>query len=601
MSYAELHCLSNFSFLRGASHPEELVSTACELGYTAIAITDECSLAGVVRAHVRAKQLEQQGCDIKIIVGSEFALPNGSTLVALAANKQSYAALSAFISLCRRRSAKGEYCLLARDLGLHLEHCLLIYLPSPAVQAQPGQKNTRAQQPANNAAQQQTPREIEQAVQQMLASHSQLWVGYHRAYQHNDEQRYQLAFQAATLLNCPMVACGNVHMHSRARLPLQHTLTAIRHNTPLQQLGRQLASNAECYLRPLGTLARLYPEPLLRETLNIADRCYFSLDELRYQYPQEIVPPGLVPHQYLRQLVMRGAKQRWPAAVPASIKKQIDKELALIKQLHYEYYFLTVHDIVDFARQRNILCQGRGSAANSVVCYCLFLTEVDPSRVAVLFERFISKERDEPPDIDVDFEHERREEVIQYIYKKYSRERAALAATVISYRSRSAIRDVGKALGFNLELTEKLSRSLGWWHKPAELEQQLCKAGLDIDVNHPSLNTAYEHGHTHDNRASLATLFMQLVKEILGFPRHLSQHVGGFIISDGPLSRLVPVENASMPERTVIQWDKDDIEALGLLKVDVLGLGMLSAIRRMLAMANSYAQHKNGNDNESES
>ncbi|NNM11803.1 MAG: error-prone DNA polymerase [Pseudomonadales bacterium] len=580
MSYAELHCLSNFSFLRGASHPEELVSAACELGYTAIAITDECSLAGVVRAHVRAKQLEEQGFDIKIIVGSEFALPDNSTLVVLAPNKSAYESLSAFISLCRRRSEKGEYQLLLRDLGLHLQHCLLIYLPALA----------NAEHKAMQGNDKNSVTQARHQTQQLLASHQNIWVGYQRGYSSEDEQRYQLAYQTATLLNCPMVACGNVHMHSASRLPLQHTLTAIRHNTPVQQLGTQLASNAECYLRSLPKLAKLYPEPLLRETLNIADRCHFSLDELRYQYPQEVVPPGLKPYQYLRELVMQGAARRWPAAVPASIKKQIDKELALIKNLHYEYYFLTVHDIVDFARQRNILCQGRGSAANSVVCYCLFITEVDPSRVAVLFERFISKERDEPPDIDVDFEHERREEVIQYIYKKYSRERAALAATVISYRSRSAIRDVGKALGFNSELTEKLSRSLGWWHKPAELEQQLCKAGLDIDVNHPSLDTAYEHGQTHDNRASLATLFMQLVKEIMGFPRHLSQHVGGFIISDGPLSRLVPVENASMPDRTVIQWDKDDIEALGLLKVDVLGLGMLSAIRKMLAMANSYPE-----------
>ncbi|NNC54470.1 MAG: error-prone DNA polymerase, partial [Pseudomonadales bacterium] len=406
----------------------------------------------------------------------------GGTLVALAPNKAAYESLSAFISLCRRRSQKGEYQLLLHDLGLHLEHCLLIYLPAFI--------DTEEKSAQGNNTNHHT--KAHHKTQQFLMGHPHLWVGYQRGHYGNDEQRYQLAYQTATLLNCPMVACGNVHMHSAARLPLQHTLTAIRHNTAVQQLGTQLAVNAECYLRPTQKLARLYPEPLLRETLNIADRCHFSLDELRYQYPQEIVPPGLAPQQYLRELVMQGARQRWPAAVPASIKKQIEKELALIKELAYEYYFLTVHDIVDFARQRNILCQGRGSAANSVVCYCLFITEVDPSRVAVLFERFISKERDEPPDIDVDFEHERREEVIQYIYKKYSRERAALAATVISYRSRSAIRDVGKALGFNSELTEKLSRSLGWWHKPAELEQQLCKAGLDIDINHPSLNTAYE-------------------------------------------------------------------------------------------------------------
>lgn len=569
MSYAELHCISNFTFLRGASRPEELVNTACELGYQAIAITDECSLAGVVKAHVKAKQLEKEGRHIKLIIGSEFKLPDSSTLIALATNKSRYQELSAFITLCRKRSIKGEYQLLLNDLNIHLEHCLLIYVPG-------ANKNPL------------TSPNTSQDVQLLLSHHENLWVGYQRLYQHDDESRYQKAYQLATTMNKPMVACGNVHMHCHKRKPLQDTLTAIKKNTALSLLGNQLFSNSENYLRPLDKLKKIYPPALLNETLNIADRCHFSLEELRYEYPHELVPPNLKADQYLLQLVTQGANKRWNNQVPEKIQQQIKRELTLIKELNYEYFFLTVHDIVCFARQENILCQGRGSAANSVVCYCLFITEVDPSRIAVLFERFISKERNEPPDIDVDFEHERREEVIQYIYKKYSRERAALAATVISYRSRSAIRDVGKALGLNTQITEKLSRSLGWWDKPDELQQQFYKCGLDADINHPNLTHAYQSGKTHDNHASIATLFMQLVHEIMGFPRHLSQHVGGFIISNGPLSRLVPIENASMPERTVIQWDKDDIEALGLLKVDILALGMLSAIQKMLALANNY-------------
>jgi error-prone DNA polymerase len=401
MSYAELHCISNFTFLRGASRPEELVNTACELGYQAIAITDECSLAGVVKAHVKAKQLEKEGRHIKLIIGSEFKLPDSSTLIALATNKSRYQELSAFITLCRKRSIKGEYQLLLNDLNIHLEHCLLIYVPG-ANKNPPSSPNTS------------------QDVQLLLSHHENLWVGYQRLYQHDDESRYQKAYQLANTMNKPMVACGNVHMHCHKRKPLQDTLTAIKKNTALSLLGNQLFSNSENYLRPLDKLKKIYPPALLNETLNIADRCHFSLEELRYEYPHELVPPNLKADQYLLQLVTQGANKRWNNQVPEKIQQQIKHELTLIKELNYEYFFLTVHDIVCFARQENILCQGRGSAANSVVCYCLFITEVDPSRIAVLFERFISKERNEPPDIDVDFEHERREEVIQYIYKKYS-------------------------------------------------------------------------------------------------------------------------------------------------------------------------------------
>jgi error-prone DNA polymerase len=366
-------------------------------------------------------------------------------------------------------------------------------------------------------------------------------------------------------LQVPMVACGEVQMHSAKRKALHDVLTAIRLQTPVQQLGHRRLINSQQHLRTLDTLLSLYPETLIDETRHIADRCQFSLDELRYEYPEEVVPSHHTANSYLRQEVAAGGKLRWPDGVPEAVQTRIHQELDLITELSYEYYFLTVYDIVRFAKSRHILCQGRGSAANSVVCYCLHITEVSPEQVSLLFERFISRERDEPPDIDVDFEHERREEVIQYIYEKYSRRRAALAATVITYRSRSAVRDVGKAMGFDASFIDELASSLAWWNREKELTNRFQQQGLA-------------------RSGELAEHFMARVQEILGFPRHLSQHVGGFVISRGPISNLVPVENASMPDRTVIQWDKEDIEALGLLKVDILALGMLSAIRKSLEM-----------------
>lgn len=367
-----------------------------------------------------------------------------------------------------------------------------------------------------------------------------------------------------------MVACGDIHMHIAQRKPLLDVLTAINHNKNIEQLGSLRQSNSQRYLRSLKALKRLYPETLLWQTQIISQQCCFSLEELRYEYPRELVPQGQSPDKYLRKLVITGGQKRWPGGIPNNINAQIEHELKLIEELKYEYYFLTVYDIVRFARSQNILCQGRGSAANSVVCYCLYITEISPEKISLLFERFISKERDEPPDIDVDFEHERREEVIQYIYAKYTRERAALAATVITYRVRSAVRDVGKALGLDPIFINDLSKSLAWWDRLGDLQQRFEAQGLS--------------NHSH-----IATLFQQLVQEILGFPRHLSQHVGGFVITQNPISSLVPVENASMPERTVIQWDKEDLEAIGLLKVDVLALGMLSAIRKCL----EYIYHYN--------
>ena len=538
MAYAELHCVSNFTFLRGASHPRELVETASALGYTALAITDECSLAGVVKAHVAALD-----CGLPLIIGAEFQL-EGQRLIALVSNRQSYGELSALITLARRRSSKGEYRLEWPDFSGKLPNTLLIWLPSGDL-------------------------EPDHQVGERLSYwfKDRLWIGVEHLLDGNETYQYYYYRNLAALWQLPMVACGDVHMHSKERSALQDTLTAIHHNCSVMELGDRRFPNAERRLRSLPHLEKLYPAALLAETLTIANRCQFSLEELRYEYPNNVVPSHLTPAEQLRLLTEQGAKKRWPKGLSASVRQQIEYELKVIEQLHYECYFLTVHDLVAFARSRDILCQGRGSAANSVVCYCLFITEVSPDQVSLLFERFISTERNEPPDIDVDFEHERREEVIQYIYQRYSREHAALAATVITYRPRSAVRDVGKALGLDPLLIEQLSQSLSWWDRSGDLQAQFEKAGA---------------------RGHMAEHFYNLLQEILGFPRHLSQHVGGFIITKSPISTLVPVENASMPERTVIQWDKEDIEALGLLKIDILALGMLTAIHRCFDLIRSH-------------
>ena len=535
MQYAELHCVSNFTFLRGASHPQELIHTASTLGYQALAITDECSLAGVVKAHVAARE-----CGLPLIIGSEFIIDE-QKLVVLVTNRQSYSELSGLITLARRRSNKGEYRLEWSDLSNNLPNALLIWLPS-------GQAD------------------VDNTIGYQLSNwfNDRLWVGVEHLLDGDETNQYYYRRNLAALWEVPMVACGDVHMHSKERQNLQDTLTAIRYNCSVMSLGKRRFANAERRLRSLSYLDRLYPPALIAETIAIARRCQFSLEELRYEYPSEVVPDHLTAAEQLRYLVDEGVKKRWPQGPSMRVTDQINYELKVIAELNYESYFLTVHDIVAFARSRHILCQGRGSAANSVVCYCLFITEVSPDQISLLFERFISKERNEPPDIDVDFEHERREEVIQYIYKRYSRERAAIAATVITYKPRSAVRDVGKALGLDPLFIEQLSQSLSWWDRRADLEKQFNDQSNSAVSNN---NVLIDH-------------FYNLLQEIMGFPRHLSQHVGGFIITRSPISTLVPVENASMPERTVIQWDKTDIEALGLLKIDILALGMLSAIHR---------------------
>ncbi|MFZ2508013.1 MAG: error-prone DNA polymerase, partial [Steroidobacteraceae bacterium] len=526
---------SNFTFLRGASHPAELVARARQLGYAALALTDECSLAGIVRAHAAARD-----CGLPLLVGSEFTLTDGLRLVCLATSRKGYGALARLITRGRRRAVKGRYALGRADLGDGLEDCLVLWLPGPVPDADQGNW-----------------------LRERFSG--RLWIAVELPVAGADRERLARLEALGRQLGIPAVASGDVHMHQRRRRALQDTLTAIRLKTSVVRAGLALHPNGERLLRPLVRLAELYPRPLLDATLEIAGRCHFSLDEIRYEYPEEVVPQGQLPSAYLRQLVGQGAARRWPGGVPQQVRGLLDRELVLISELGYERYFLTVHDLVDFARSRGILCQGRGSAANSAVCYALGITEVDPARMTVLFERFISRERNEPPDIDVDFEHERREEVIQYLYRKYGRDRAALTATVICYHPKSAVRDVGKALGLERGQLDRLAGAMQWWDGDELADRWVRDAGLD-PAN------------------PLLARVLALTRELIGFPRHLSQHTGGFVISRGPLEELVPIENAAMPERTVIQWDKDDLDELGLLKVDVLALGMLSAIRKALAL-----------------
>ncbi|GAB2199079.1 error-prone DNA polymerase [Sessilibacter sp. MAH4] len=542
-----LFCQSNFSFLTGASHPEELISTAAELGYNTIAITDECSLAGVVKAYAQTKTDA-----IQLLIGSLFKLANGMHIIAYAPTRQAYAELSGLITLARRRSEKGEYHLEFNDLQFRLKTCLLVWLP---------QRDDYS-------------REINldnfwlgKKLQRQFKE--RLWIGVNHNYAAGEAFFFNELQQLSLECNIPLLACDHVLMHSPEQKKLHDVLSAIRLNTSVQRLGNCGQANSESHIKNLHEFYGRYSVELINEADYFCEQFSFSLEELKYEYPKELVPKGITPIDYLRQLVNDGISIRWPKGIPAKIAAKLDYELTLIEELRYEYYFLTVNDIVTFARSRDILCQGRGSAANSIVCYCLQITEVSPELIDVLFERFISRERDEPPDIDVDFEHQRREEVIQYIYDKYGRERAALTATVITYRARSAVRDVGKALGFDESLLDHLSKNIAWWDRTEDLKIRFAEYGVDAD------NFLLQH-------------FCRLVHSIIGFPRHLSQHVGGFVISEGKISEMVPIENASMAGRTVIQWDKTDIETLGLLKVDVLALGMLTALHQCLKLVNKY-------------
>jgi error-prone DNA polymerase len=534
--YAELHCRTNFSFLEGASHPHELVEQAAELGYAALAITDRESVAGVVRAHVAAKEVQ-----LKLVIGSAVYPLDGPPLLLWVMDRAGYGRLARLLTHGRRSAPKGECRLTFADVAAHANGLLAGVLLHD-------------------------PNELEDALgkaRDLFGDRCYAVAELARGPLdgHHLERLRHLAQQARV----PLVAANDVHYHHPRRRPLHDVLTATRHGSTVAELGDRRFPNAERHLKSPEAMRDLFaavPDAVTR-TVEVADRCTFTLDELRYDYPEELCPPGMTQLEYLTELTWAGARRRYPTGIPDKVRKLIEHELRLIAELRYEAYFLTVWDLVRFAKDRGILCQGRGSAANSAVCYCLQVTSVDPDRIDVLFERFVSKDRNEAPDIDVDFEHERREEVLQYIYDKYGRERAGMTAEVITYRERSAIRDVGKALGLSQDRVDQLAKTMD--HHPARdeerLGQRLTEGGLDPD-------------------SRLTRQLLWLVNELLGFPRHLSQHVGGMVMTNGPLCELVPIENAAMADRTVVQWDKDDLDALGILKVDCLALGMLTAIRK---------------------
>ncbi|HKQ47151.1 MAG TPA: error-prone DNA polymerase [Phycisphaerae bacterium] len=548
VTYAELTVTSNYTFLTGASHPDELIDQAAALGDRAIALTDCNSLAGIVRAHVAAKET-----GIPFLVGCRlrFVEATGLSLFVYPTDRASYGRLCRLLTLGKRRAPKGECHLWLDDLDNYAEGLLAIaWFESP------------------------TDADVPEIIARLdkLFDDDRLSLALARLYTPNDSACQEAVVRLAGESGVPLVVVGDVYYHIPQRKVLHDALACVRHGCTLDEAGFRLFPNAERYLKPPEEMARLfaeYPEALAR-TIHIAERAAgFSLDQLRYEYPHEICPPGISPMEHLRQLTWQGADDRYPHGVPEKVRRQIEHEFTLIEELNYAPYFLTVHDLVRYARSRGILCQGRGAAANSAVCYCLGVTAVDPDRINLLFERFVSRERDEPPDIDIDFEHERREEVIQYIYEKYGRDRSGLTAEVITYRSRSAVRDIGKALGLSLDAVDRIAKRVHDWHEDGLSAQKLTALGFD----------AYD---------ATQRLFLWLVDQILGFPRHLSQHVGGFVISRGPLCELVPIENAAMENRTVIEWDKDDIEALGILKIDVLGLGMLSCIRKAIALIDHH-------------
>ncbi|MGC2855151.1 error-prone DNA polymerase [Novispirillum sp. DQ9] len=536
--YADLDVTTNYSFLHGASHPDELVLTAAALGHSAIAVTDRNTLAGVVRAHAAARR-----AGLRLVVGCRLELLDAPSLLVYPTDRAAYGRLCRLLTLGRRRAPKGECHLERADLAAHAEGLVAIALP-------PEEGDIRADLPA---------------LREMFGG--RLHLAARCRLDGRDARRLAALAEVAEACGTPLVATNGVLMHTPARRPLLDVLTCIREKLTIDTAGWRLSANAEAHLKSPAAMARLFrdhPEALSRIG-GIVAACAFSLDELRYEYPDEPVPAGSTPQEELERLTWDGARAFWPGGIPETVERQIRHEFAVIGQLGYAPYFLTVHDIVRFARSKDILCQGRGSAANSAVCFCLGITSVNPCEQDLLFERFISAARNEPPDIDVDFEHERREEVIQYIYARYGRHRAGLAATVITYRTRSALRDVGKAMGLSEDVITALTATV-WGSSSEPLgDGRVREAGLD-----PA-----------DPRLRLT---LDLVAELKGFPRHLSQHVGGFVLTRGPLDEVVPIENAAMADRTVIQWDKDDLDALGILKIDVLALGMLTCIRKAFAL-----------------
>ena len=599
MHYAELHAKTNFSFLEGASHPDELVRRAAELGYAALAITDRNSLAGVVRAHGAAKEV-----GLKVLIGAEVTPEDAPPVVLLATDRDAYGRLSCLITRGRRRAEKGECRLTFDDVAEHAGGLIAGVLAGVQGLELTGNADGLRSVGSAAAAKLQAAEEelqIENCKLQiadcphvtsstlpspLTTHHSALSTNLHRYREVFGDRCYLLAelhrgpddrgrlrelAGLARSAGVPLAAAGDVHYHVPERRALGDVLTAVRHGTTVAAAGEHLFPNAQRYLKSPRAMAALFAEvpEAIRRTVEIAERCTFSLDELRYEYPRELAPPGQTPSEHLRRLTRAGARERYPGGVPERVRRLLEHELGLIEELHYEAYFLTVWDLVRFARRRGILCQGRGSAANSAVCYCLGITSVDPGRMDVLFERFVSRERNEAPDIDVDFEHQRREEVLQYLYEKYGRDRAGMTAEVITYRPRSAVRDVGKALGFSPDQVDAVAKRIERFHAEPELDERCREAGIDP-------------------RSPLGRQLVELVGQLVGFPRHLSQHTGGMVMTRGSLSELVPIENAAMAERTVIQWNKDDLDELGILKVDCLALGMLTAIRRCFQLVGRH-------------
>jgi error-prone DNA polymerase len=565
VDYAELDARTNFSFLEGASHPGELVFQAKALGLAAIGVADRNSLAGVVRAHIEA---EKHG--FRLLIGCRLAFTDGTELIVYPRDRAAYGRLCRLLSIGKSAIAedgavseggfapgrdektaipKGE-CRLAFAQAAALGQGLIALAPAPA--------------------------SIDEAFEARLAAWAKAWpdrlyLAAAPLFRGDDRARLNRLAGIGERAGAPMLATGAVLYHDPSRRPLQDVLTCVREGCTIDEAGLRLQANAERFLKPPSEMARLFKghEAALSRSLEIVRACPFSLKELSYHYPDEPIPPGTTPDRHLRDLTFRGARAKWPEGPPRKVVQTLRKELKLIRKVKYAHYFLTVHDIVAWARGKAILCQGRGSAANSVVCFCLGITSVDPTHQDVLFERFISEQRSEPPDIDVDFEHERREEVMQYVYERYGRHRAAICATVISYRKRSAIRDVGKALGLTEDVTSALANTVwGSWGDGLE-DDHIAAAGLK----------------PQDMRLRQA---LELTRELMGFPRHLSQHVGGFVLTQGPLVETVPIGNAAMKDRTFIEWDKDDIDALNIMKVDVLALGMLTAIRRAFAMIEQH-------------
>jgi error-prone DNA polymerase len=558
-TYADLQVTSNFSFLRGGSAPAELVLAAATMGLAGLAITDRNSVAGIVRGWDAARELNEERHAkgepaFRYLAACRVDLTDAPSVLLYPTDRTAYGRMTSLLTVGKRRAKKGA-CILAReDLLAHADGLLAVALPADAT----------------------TP--VDDAFLRHLqvlreAFGDRLYVGASHGFRGDDAHRIVRLQEAADRTGAPLVALNDTLYHVPARRPLQDVLTCIREKCTIQEAGSRLVPNAERHLKFPREMARLFAAHpgALDRTLEIANRCSFDLDQLKYEYPAEPVPPGRTPQQHLEERVWTHAGEKYRGAIPPDVGARLRKELDLIATLDYAPYFLTVYEIVNFARSKGILCQGRGSAANSVVCYVLGITAVGPDRIDTLFERFVSPERREPPDIDVDFEHERREEVIQHIYEKYTRDRAALAATLITYRPRSAIRDVGKAMGLSQDVVERLAHTLWGWGREGVRDDYVREAGLD--PAEPVI------------RSTLA-----LTRALLGFPRHLSQHVGGFVISRGPLHETVPIENAAMQDRTVIEWDKDDLDSVGLLKIDVLGLGMLTCLRKALQL---LAQHKN--------